>query len=148
MPATTYLGNLILNAFLRGQTIAAPAAAYVSLHTADPGITGASEVSTGTWPAYVRKDVKGAGAFSAAFSAATTKETLNAVDLLWPAYDGAGTITITHFAIWDAATAGNCLFVGELKVDATDPDSADDHKTLGLNDEFMLYATKLGVEIT
>ena len=114
MPVSTYAGNKLLDLMLRGVAFTAPARVYVSLHTADPGLTGASEVSTGAWPAYVRKDPADGAAVASGFDAADAKATENAKDILWPAMDGAGDVTVTHFAIWDATTAGNCLWGGEL----------------------------------
>lgn len=147
MAASTYLGNMILNGFLRAVAVTLPSQLWLSLHTADPGLTGASEVSTGTWPAYARQDLLNGGAIGGAFSASTLKATLNAHQMLWAAYDGTGTITVTHWSIWDAASGGNCLIIGELLEDPEDPESAADHKTLSPDDEFVIYPNKLGVQI-
>ena len=65
---------------------------YISLHTADPSTTGASE-STGGSPAYARKlAVWGASASGTSTAAELT------FDL--PAS------TVTHFGTWSALTAG------------------------------------------
>lgn len=148
MAASTYLANMILNGILRGVAITLPADLFVSLHTADPGNTGANEVTTGTWPAYVRKSALAGDVIANAFAAATTKSTLSAKQILWPGYDGAGTITITHFSIWDASAAGNCLFSGKLVDDPTAGTPVDAPKTLSPTDEFVLNASKLGVAIS
>jgi hypothetical protein len=71
---------------------------YVSLHTADPGDTGANEVSGG---AYVRQ---GPVTFANAgnnptVASNTTIVTYAAATTAWG--------LITHFGDWDAATAGN-----------------------------------------
>jgi len=74
---------------------------HVSLHTADPGSTGANE-STGGSPAYARQ----AAPFDAAAAgsrALTADETFDV-----PAS------TITHFGIWDAATVGNFIGSGDI----------------------------------
>ena len=70
---------------------------YISLHTADPGTTGASEASGGA-PAYARKQTTWAGgtADGAVVGSAVTFDV------------PAG--TYTHIGVWSAATAGT--FVG------------------------------------
>lgn len=148
MSATTYSGNAILNAYLRGITLTLPSGLWVSLHDADPGNTGANEIVIGDWPAYVRKSALGGGAIAGAFAAASGKATLSAQQMLWPAYDGAGTIVISHWTIWDAVTTGNALFSGALRADPSDPDSTLAPKTLGVGDEIILYAAALGIKVT
>lgn len=66
--------------------------AYISLHTADPGGTGANEASGGS-PAYARKALSWGSASSGAASA--TQVTFDVP---------AG--TYTHFGLWSAVTAG------------------------------------------
>lgn len=75
---------------------------YVSLHTADPGTTGASEVTGGS-PAYARKSVTWASASSGsmALSAAVT-------------FDVPSGKTVTHFGVWSAATSGTFYGGGAL----------------------------------
>lgn len=138
MGASTYLGNVILNGFLRGVALTLPSRVYVSLHTADPGDIGANEVSTGSWPAYARQDPAAAAAIGSGFDAASAKSTSNAKDMLWSANDGAGAITVTHFAIWDALTGGNCLFAGALSTP----------RTLNVGDEAVIHPTQLTVDVT
>lgn len=69
---------------------------YVSLHTADPGLTGTNEVSGGS---YSRTAVT----FSAASSGATANT--GAVT-----FSNMPSVTVTHVGIWDASTAGNFLY--------------------------------------
>jgi hypothetical protein len=64
---------------------------YVSLHTADPGSTGANEVSGGS---YAR--VQGT------WTSGTTG-TLSMAELTFNAPNG----TVTHVGLWSASTAGN-----------------------------------------
>lgn len=71
--------------------------AYVSLHTADPGTTGASEASGGS-PAYARKQTTWTG------GASDGSVTGSAVVFDVPAG------TYTHVGVWTAATSGT--FVG------------------------------------
>lgn len=73
-------------------------AVFVSAHTAYPGAAGSNEASGGS-PAYARKAITLAPASGGAKAASTN-----------PAIDvPAG--TYGWHCLWDAATAGNCLFV-------------------------------------
>jgi len=65
---------------------------YVSLHTGDPGTTGANEVSGGT---YVRQQVP--------FNAASGGQVKNTSAINWTLMP---TATVTHIGLWTAATAG------------------------------------------
>lgn len=69
-------------------------AGYASLHTGDPGTTGANEVTGGT-PAYARKPVTWAAAVAgtASASAAVT-------------FDVPAGTNVTHGGLWSAATGG------------------------------------------
>lgn len=77
-------------------------AATGSLHTADPGTTGASEVTGGS-PAYARKALT--------WTAGTTGTTTASAT-----YDVPASITVTHGGIWNGATTP----VFRDKVDITD----------------------------
>lgn len=66
---------------------------WISLHTADPGQTGASEVSGGS-PAYARKQTTWGAASS---GTATGSEVL---------FDVPPGTTVTHVGIWSASTSG------------------------------------------
>ena len=79
--------------------------AYVSLHTADPGTTGTSEVSGG---AYARQ---GPVAFANAGNEPTVAS--NSAILTFPAAT-ASWGTIGWFGIWTAATAGTFQGSGAL----------------------------------
>lgn len=114
MGASTYTKNNILKALLQGTALPLPTGTYISLHTADPGATGANEVSTGAWPAYVRRKAEAAGAMGTGWTTPTTGSSTNTNQLTYPSNDGAGTVTVTHFAIWDALSAGNCLDAAAL----------------------------------
>lgn len=88
MPYSTNAKNTMLNAL---------SLAYVSLHTADPGDTGASEVSGGS-PAYARKAIT-VGAASNGQRAASTQPTLDVP---------AGT-TVRYVGYWTAVSGGTFL---------------------------------------
>ena len=78
------------------------AATYVSLHTADPGTTGASE-ATGGSPAYARKAITwGTPTFSAG-----TETVSSAATITFDVPAG----TYAYFGLWDAL-AGNYLMGG------------------------------------
>ena len=72
-------------------TAVGAAATYISLHTADPGTTGTSEVSTGT---YAR--VQTTWGTAAASSMTGSQVTINV-----PA-----STTITYWGVWTAASGG------------------------------------------
>lgn len=104
MPFTNYFGNKVLD-ILRGTSFIAPTAVYVSLHTADPGETGASEVTGG---GYTRMLVT--------FTAPANKQMSNAADI---EFDNLPACTVTHFGLWDAQTGGTFLWGGALTVSKT-----------------------------
>lgn len=108
---STFSRNLLLNWLLTAGAATRPTAWYVSLHTADPGKTGASEVLVGTDANYARK--------SASFGTATTETSATTADLTWTAAAGATTYTVTHIGIWDAASGGNFIMGGALAVSET-----------------------------
>lgn len=138
MPTTTYAGNKLLDLLFRGVAFTAPTRVYVSLHTADPALTGANEVTTVAWPAYVRMDPANGGAVGGGFDAAASRATQNAQQMLWPAHNGASDVIVTHIAIWDAATAGNCLHTQVLT-------SA---RTIKPADEFVFNLNQLDITVT
>ena len=111
MAFSTYGGNLVLDWLLSNASVTRPTAWYVSLHTADPGLTGASEVTTGVDSDYVRKSVT--------FAAASALQKASNAAATWTANAGATTYVVTHVGIWDAATTGNFLNYGALAVPET-----------------------------
>src|SRR4249919_604453 len=84
--------------------------AYVSLHTADPGTTGTSEVSGGS---YARV---GPVAFTNAGNEPTVAS--NSAILSFPAATGSWG-TIGYFGIWTAATSGTFQGSGALTTPKT-----------------------------
>ena len=105
MAYSTYLGNKVLDLILRGITFTSNPV-YVSLHTADPGLTGANEVSGGPGP-YARQNA-GSG-----WTAAASKESDTTGDIT---FTGMPAVTVTHIGIWDDPSAGNFLLSGALAV--------------------------------
>lgn len=107
---SNYLEDKILNWALKATAMGtAPAAVYVGLFNGDPLDTGAggTEVTT---------SVRAAGRVAASFGSITTAAGANSIansaDVDFGPADG-GT-TMTHFAIFDAASAGNMLYSSAL----------------------------------
>lgn len=99
MSIANYAEGAILDAIFNNTSLA-KAARYVQLHTADPTDVGTTAVATET----TRKSVTGAASSGGTFTSVN--------DLIWTSV--AGTETYTHISIWDASTAGNCLWTGAL----------------------------------
>jgi hypothetical protein len=93
MPYTPAAKNLMLNA-LAGQAV------FVSLHTADPGTTGASEVVGGS---YARKSITWNAAAAGSLDSSVV-----------PVFDVPAGTTITHVGFSTAVTAG--AFLGSALV--------------------------------
>ena len=83
---------------------------FVSLHTADPGTTGASEVTGGT---YARVAVT----WNAASGGSVTNS--NALSINLPA-----STTAAYFGVWTASTAGTYYIGGALSPSVTTGTSA------------------------
>lgn len=108
--ASDYLENAAIDHLMGTASTASPAAVYVQLHTGDPGETGAANVAGET----TRQ--------AATFTAASARSASSDADVVWSSVST--TETFSHVSIWDAATAGNCLYYGPLSssvaVDAGD----------------------------
>jgi hypothetical protein len=101
-----YLEGRIVEHFLRNNTVASPATIYLALFETNPGEDGSGTETaytgyarqTSTWTA-----LDGAG------------QTKNVASVTFPANANASaSATITHAAIFDAATIGNVLLYGPL----------------------------------
>ena len=96
---SNYLENALINGTLRATTFTAPAAVYISLHTADPTDAGTgAEVSGGS---YIRQ--------SATFAAPSNGASATDADVTFPQATG-NWGTIGWIGIWDAQTTGNMLY--------------------------------------
>jgi hypothetical protein len=96
---SNYLEDALINGTLRGTTFTAPAAVYVSLHTADPTDAGTgTEVSGGS---YIRQ--------AATFGAPSDGVSTTTADITFPQATG-NWGTIGWIGIWDADTSGNMLY--------------------------------------
>ncbi len=121
-----YLENALLNSTLRGQAFTAPTAIYAALFTSDPTDAGTgTEVSGG---AYTRQAIT--------FGTPSNGTCSNSADVLFPVATAAWG-TITHFAIYDAATGGNLLYSGAFTT----------AKTIATDDQLKLAAGNITVTL-
>jgi len=102
MPKSTYWKNLVVDAAVNNGSaqIAVP---WISLHSANPGLTGANELAGGN---YGRVD--GSACFPPASAGASSNDAE-----VWFAKANAdwnGGAPYSHFGIWDAETSGNFLY--------------------------------------
>lgn len=93
------LENSVLNKVFRNTDFSVTSW-YVSLHTADPGDTGANEVTGGS---YARQSVS----FAVASGGATENSTA-------VSFTNMPAVTVTHVGIWNAATGGTFIIGGPL----------------------------------
>lgn len=91
---------------LRGSTTAG--VFYISLHTADPGETGAQNTSEANYTSYARVSVaRSTSGWTVASGVADNDAAIN-----FPAATG-GSSSVTHFGIGsDSSSTGNLFFVG------------------------------------
>lgn len=78
---------------------------WISLHTADPGEDGTTGEASGSGYARVQYNA------SSTNWTRTNNSVTNANDITFGTLSGS-LGPITHFAVWDASSAGNCLYVG------------------------------------
>ena len=123
---STHLAQKVINHFFRNSSQTATAATYLALFIADPtddNVT-ANEVSGG-W--YARQQVT-----SWAAPVGTGATTSNSNEVVFSAVTGSA-VTVTHWAIYDAATSGNLLGSGALTAS----------KVLNVDDVFVASAASL-----
>jgi hypothetical protein len=101
-----------------------PAGAFVSLHTADPGETGTSEVTGG---GYARQG-------DTPFVAASGGASSNTNDIV---YTNMPNATVTHVGIWDQVSGGTFLFGG----------SFTQSQPIGAGESFTIKAGDLDVTL-
>lgn len=106
--------DLLLTYLLTASSVTRPTAWFVSLHTGDPGEDGAdNEVAAGTDADYIRKAVT----FDDPI--ADTGQVLTNTAPTWTVNSGSSGYTVSHIAIFDAVSGGNCLYKGEMLVSKT-----------------------------
>ena len=127
-----YLEQALLNATLRATAYTSPTKVYISLHTEDPTDDGSKGEVSGN--GYARQEI----AFDAPIVHGTGYKCLNSADVTFP--DPTGNWgTITHLSLWDAGTAGNCLY--------TMADTNNPHKSYGINDVCVIRAGSISVKL-
>lgn len=82
-----------------------PTTVYVKLHTADAGEDGTTSAATNT----TRQ--------SASWATAATGSIATNATITWT--NVSTTETYSHWSLWDASTAGNCLWTGALSSSAS-----------------------------
>jgi hypothetical protein len=102
MSISNYAELALLNT-LRNTSFAV-AATYVKLHTGDAGEAGTTNAASET----TRKAISFSAASSGSMASSATVEWTNV----------AATETYSHWSLWDASTAGNCLWTGALSTSA------------------------------
>lgn len=103
MSISNYAELAFLNS-LRNTSFAV-AATYIKLHTADPGEDGTASAAANT----TRQAVS--------FSAASGGSMGSSATVTWTSVPS--TETYSHWSLWDASTAGNCLWTGALSSSAS-----------------------------
>lgn len=125
MPGSAYSRNLMLNFLLRNTAGTMPSAWYVALFTSDPEESTSNEVTAAD---YAR--------VSTTFVAPLAGATRNAATITFSeATTDWG--TITHYAIFDALTAGNMLHYAAL----------DEAQLVSTADQVIILAGELEVEM-
>lgn len=109
MSISNYLEDLMLDwAFNQGSPTR-PTSFFVGLHDGDPGETGASnEQVVGTDPSYTRTAVT--------IGAAASGVSKNTGAVNYTPHATAPMFYVSYVSIWDAASAGNCLWYGPTLV--------------------------------
>jgi hypothetical protein len=126
MSVSDYYENKILDHMLRNQVFSPPTTIYVALYTASPSDSGGgTEVSGGS---YARQ--------SATFNAASGGSITNSADITFPQAT-ANWGTIVSVGLFDASTAGNLLWYGDLT----------QSKTVNNGDIFKISAGNLTVSL-
>lgn len=108
---SNYLEDRIVEHFLRNSAVASPTTVYLALYESDPG-EDASGTET-SYTNYARQDT----AWTALDSNGQTK---NSASVSFdPNGNSSASVTISHAAIFDSATGGNCLLYGPLATSKT-----------------------------
>lgn len=109
--ASNYLEAGLLEHF-RGTQLPLPSNYFIALHTENPtdDALPLTEISLAAWPAYARQTV--GSPLSSAWTASSNeagggKQITNANTINFPANNGASSVVVTHFSVWDAGTGGN-----------------------------------------
>jgi hypothetical protein len=126
---THFLEEAILNEVLRGINYTPPATVYVALFTSPTNKNGGGTEVTGG--GYARQPVT----FGAPRPGTDGRKVSNSAEILFPQAT-APWGTVTHVAIFDAATGGNMLYQGAL----------EESRTVNTNDQLRFRVGDLSVE--
>lgn len=108
--ASDYLEQKILNMVFKGTSWTTLSNVFVAIHSASPADTGANEV---TGAGYARQSTASADWTSPSVSGTGyATSNVNAISFTIPASFGGS--QIVGVSVWDASTAGNCLYSGDL----------------------------------
>ena len=118
---STYLSQQIIADYFVGTK-------YISKHTSNPGATGANEVTVGIDSAYARQAATMASSLDGNYYRAR-----NDADVVFPAAGAGASYNVTHIAVWDAVTGGNCLAIAPV-TGGTIPVVAGTINTFAAND--------------
>ncbi|HGY90389.1 MAG TPA: hypothetical protein ENK43_04355 [Planctomycetes bacterium] len=110
MSFSNYLEDKVLDHVLGEglRNFTSPATLFISLHSADPGETGASELSG-----------NGYARVAANFAASSAGSSSISADVVFGPAVTADWLQATHFGVYDASTAGNFLMGGALTTPQT-----------------------------
>lgn len=135
---SNYLESGVLEHTLRGASLPTPSTIYMALFTNDP-----TDANTGTElgdSAYVRQDMAKGGSISSGWTAPSTSGEGHAVSnanvIQFPPIAD-GTVTTTHYALFDSQVGGNLLYHGSFTVS----------KTLEINDVLSIAVGGLQVVV-
>jgi hypothetical protein len=118
------IAQSILNALCRNVAWAQPAGFFVKLHTADPGVAGA----TAAFGDATRQ--------AATFAAAQADGTITtSADTNWTNVTAAG--TVSHVSFWSASSAGSFLGSDDLAI----------ARTLAIGDNFTILAGDIDLSL-
>lgn len=134
--ASNFLENAVISSTLRGAAFPTISKVYVALHTNDPGDAGGNEVTSDLWPAYARQDAAKGGGIASGWTAPVDGVSKNALQLIFPVFDGTADLTVTHFSLYDAVTGGNMLVHAPLQT----------QRTVQIGDVFVVDTQKLTVQ--
>jgi len=126
MALSAYLRDKLLDHYLKGTAFSQPTNLYASVHTGDPGTTGAAECAGGS---YARQPVNTSWAAASGGSKASNAN----VD-----FAGMPAATVTHAGVWDTVSGGNFLVGGALGVS----------KVVGAGDTLRLPSGQLIATLT
>ena len=123
--------NSLLNYLFAGSAISyANGNFYVSLHTGDPGETGANEVATSV-AGYARKN-------HTSWTTSTAGTLSNNGDITFDTItDASDSATVTHVGIWTAASSGTFICGGSVTTS----------KTIALNDIPKILSGELDISL-